>query len=160
MNLTEEKAKEIYSVVPESFKKELEEVFGKETFFPDELDKLSSYEVALELANRPDAKTINEIPEDLHNYILKEYKCIVLNEAANTLLGGQKQMDIYNQNIKRYLPYFLTNGSPSGFRFLDSYCDYSNANAGSGSRLSAISAKAAKHLGTLFTKEFREMLEA
>ncbi len=156
MEITEEKAREIYPNVSESFKRELEEHFGKETFMPNELDKLLSYEAALELAKRPDAKAISEIPEDLHDHLLKYYKCIVLSEAAN----GGKRMDIYNSKVNRHFPYFEANGSPSGFRFYGSLCVNSSADAGSGSRLSVISEKAARHLGTKFTKEFREYLES
>ena len=156
MNLTVEKAKEIYPVVPDSFKRELEKEFGVEMFMPDNLDELTDYEAALELAKMPDAKKITDIPESLHDYFLKEYKCIVLCKAANQC----EKMDIYNSDIRRNYPYFATCGSPSGFRFVGSGYDYSGALAGSGSRLSVKSEKAGKHLGEKFTKEFREMLEA
>jgi len=156
MEITEEKAREIYPNMPESFKRELEEYFGKETFISSKLVKLLEYKNALEMTGNPDAKTLTDIPEKYHDYFLKEYKCIVLCEAAN---GGER-MDIYNQNVKRYFPYFLTNGSPGAFAFSDSLYDDSHAIAGSGSRLSVINEKAARHLGKMFTKEFREMLEA
>lgn len=156
LQISDKNARELYKTASDEFKQVLEDTFGKDFFAEKVTDRVKTYEDALRETMRPDAKTINEIPEDLHDHFLKVYKCIILCEAMN----AGKRMDIYDSNVYRYYPWFETKGSPSAFAFNGTYCVCTYAYAGSGSRLSVMSREAAKHIGENFVKEFRDMLDS
>jgi len=59
---------------------------------------------------------------------------------------------------KRYYPWFRHNGSSAGFRFGCSYCDYSDADAGSGSRLCFKSKELSDYAGAQFLDFWKEFI--
>jgi len=152
LQITAEQAKELYPTASEEFKKLLEETFGIKTFNVNE--RINTWEDMLLETGRPDVPEFSDLPEDLRQYFKATYKLLVMTEAYNG-----KRMDIYDENKNRYYPWFKTNGSSSGFRFHDSYCDISHAVAGSGSRLSFENPELAATAGKKHTEFYREFLE-
>lgn len=156
LQISEEKAKELYTGASKEFKVLLEETFGKKLFLGDVKDRIDSWEDMMREANRPDVPEFHELPEDMRDHFKKYYKAVVMTEAYNE----GKKMDIYNKNKYRHYPYFETNGSPSGFRFYYSICGASCAIAGSGSRLSFEDENISNHAGIKHTDIYRDMLES
>ncbi len=154
IELTESEAIELHKESGPKMRAILESNFGKKVFYGDIQERINDYQDCLKETGLPDSKTVSEIPERFHPFILALYKNIVIIEAYNE---GTK-FDIFNESVRRHYPYFVTNGSPSRFAFFNSYCDNSYANAGSGSRLVLKSEELSNDYGTKFKNEIIEML--
>ena len=80
-------------------------------------------------------------------------------ETITKAINGGVAMDIYDEDTPRWYPWFWTNGSPSGFAFDRAYYVYSNATAGSGSRLSFLDEDRAAYAGKTFVELYRKTIE-
>ena len=81
-------------------------------------------------------------------------KMVVIVEALNE--GWQP--DVCDSNVRRWYPWFKTNGSPSSFAFVVSGCDDEGAVAGSGSRLALKSEELADYCGIQFLELWKEII--
>lgn len=149
----EEIAKQLYQTAEPEVKSMLEETFGKAMFLPIE-EKIDSFDDALKASGRPEVPEFDCVPEDLRPFFKATYKCVVIAEAFNQ----GKRFDIYNEEQERCFPYFETNGSASEFDLGVTGYGTTDADAGSGSRLSFLDRKLAEIAGTKFKNEFRDML--
>ena len=155
LKLSDKKARSLHKTGSNEMKQLLEENFGKDFFNHDPIEDIEDWDDILEATGRPDVPAFSDLPEDLRDHFQKYYKVIVGTEAYS----GEKRTDIYSGE-RRYYPYFLTNGSASGFLFSDSYFDYTSAYAGSGSRLSFDEERLSTAFGKKHTRIYREWLES
>lgn len=81
-------------------------------------------------------------------------KMVVIVEALNE---GWKP-DVCDSGVRRWYPWFDTNGSPSSFAFRGSFCDLEGAGAGSGSRLALKSEELANYCGKQFLQLWKEII--
>ncbi|NDV46132.1 hypothetical protein D0T49_03635 [Paludibacter sp. 221] len=110
-------------------KKLLEAIYGQEIFESEDVTlKIKTVEDAFKLTGRPKIDFSN-LPKDMREKFEAEYEMNVISEAINE--GWIPDWD--NDNQPKWRPWFIM--SPSGFAFDVSFCAYSAAYAGSGSRL-------------------------
>lgn len=124
LKISEQKARELYRSGSQELKTILEESCGKDFFEQSIMDRIKTFEDAIEETRRPDVPDFSCLPPDMRKHFIALYKMHVISEALNE--GWKPDWD--NNNYK-YYPWFVT--SPSSFTFNDSNYDNSNANAGS-----------------------------
>lgn len=108
----------------------LENLYGKEVFKNiDITDRIKTFEDACQETGRPKDRNFSNVPEDLREHFERMYEMIVIAEALNE--GWMPNWD--DSNELKWKPYFKM--SPSSFAFCYSFYVYSDARAGSGSRL-------------------------
>lgn len=131
LQLSEQKARELYRSGSKELKTVLEESFGKDFFSQDVTERVKTYlDACHELGREPlDEKKLLELGLTEHDIAYQKLTLII--EALNE---GWKA-DVCDANVRRWYPWFEPNGSPSSFAFLGSACANAFANAGSGSRL-------------------------
>jgi hypothetical protein len=144
LDFTIEEAIAMYPNASDVLKSKLEASFGKNALITDVLERLkgASLDDFYKESGRPRITSVNDIPEDLHEYFMAVYDGIVIHEAVNQ---GQR-LSFLDTSTGKYQAWF--NLLPSGGVDFGVAC-YGDAGACSGdaSRLSAISAKAAETLG-------------
>jgi hypothetical protein len=146
-------ARRLYPTAASELKEILIETFGKEFFKRNIIDCIDTFEDCLEETGRPAIPQFSDVPEDLRDFFKSTYQAVVICEAFNE---GER-LDLFNENVGRYYPYFTTEGSSARFRFNGTGCDHSLSAAGSGSRLSLKNDDLAKAVGKKFTAVFRDM---
>lgn len=122
----------------------------------EELKKrLSSLEAAYNETGRPKVD-FSVYPEDMRVHEEADYNAKILVEGARKIEKecGLGEIDWTDYSQPKYTPWFRM--SPAAFAFDDSGYDYTDAYAGSGSRLRVLSIEASDHLG----KTFPEIWEA
>lgn len=131
LQLSEQKARELYRSGSKELKTVLEESFGKDFFSQDVTERVKTYlDACHELGREPlDEKKLLELGLTEHDIAYQKLTLII--EALNE---GWKA-DVCDANVRRWYPWFEPNGSPSSFAFLGSACANAFAFAGSGSRL-------------------------
>lgn len=131
LQLSEQKARELYRSGSKELKTVLEESFGKDFFSQDVTERVKTYlDACHELGREPlDEKKLLELGLTEHDIAYQKLTLII--EALNE---GWKA-DVCDANVRRWYPWFKPNGSPSSFAFDGSGCVYASAGAGSGSRL-------------------------
>lgn len=131
LQLSEQKARELYRSGSKELKTVLEESFGKDFFSQDVTERVKTYlDACHELGREPlDEKKLLELGLTEHDIAYQKLTLII--EALNE---GWKA-DVCDANVRRWYPWFEPNGSPSSFAFDDSYYVVASAHAGSGSRL-------------------------
>ena len=131
LQLSEQKARELYRSGSKELKTVLEESFGEDFFSQDVTERVKTYPDACHGLGRepPDEKKLLESGLTEHDIACQ--KLAIVTEALN---GGQK-LNVCDADVKRRYPWFKPNGSPSSFASDDSRCGVACANAGSGSRL-------------------------
>ena len=154
LQINEKDARRLYKTASAEFKQVLEDTFGKEFFTGSVLDRVNTYEDALAATGQPDVTNFGDVPTKYVPFFRAMWRNVMIVEALN----DGEQMDIYDSDKRRYYPYFACNNGPSGFAFYDSYFGSSDADAGSGSRLSLKDLDRAVHYGKKFTGEIRDML--
>ena len=148
----ESQARSLYRTATPEFKQMLETTFGKEFFSMKITDRIKTYEDAcneLGIAAQLEV-TLQELgftPDEIN---LRKIKTIT--EALNE---GWKP-DWTNADQYKYYPWFKM--SSGAFVFHDTSYAYSNANAGSASRLCFKSPELAKYAGEQFTKLYSDYI--
>lgn len=129
LQISEQKARELYKSGSSELKSILEEYFGKDFFSQKITDRVKTYEDAChELSTSPlDENKLMELGLTKHDIAYQKLATIV--KALNE--GWIPDWDNYNEY--KYYPWFEM--SPSSFAFYDSDCGPAIAGAGSGSRL-------------------------
>lgn len=116
LQLSEQKARELYRSGSKELKTVLEESFGEDFFSQDVTERVKTYlDACHELGREPlDEKKLLELGLTEHDIAYQ--KLAIVTEALN---GGQK-LNVCDANVKRWYPWFKPNGSPSSFAFDDS----------------------------------------
>nr|DAZ04151.1 MAG TPA: hypothetical protein [Caudoviricetes sp.] len=129
LQLSEQKARELYRSGSKELKTVLEESFGKDFFSQDVTERVKTYlDACHELGREPlDEKKLLELGLTEHDIAYQ--KLAIVTEALNE--GWKADWD--NSDENKYYPYFIM--SPSSFAFCGSGYVNACAFAGSGSRL-------------------------
>ena len=115
------------------------------------IEKIKTYEDALQATGRPDVPDFSALPEDMRKHFTALYKMVVIVEALNE---GWKP-DWNDSNERKCFPWFWM--SPSSFAFDDSRYAYVRAYAGSGSRLKLKSDELAEYCGKQFVDIWKDI---
>jgi len=154
LQLSEQKARELYRSGSKELKTVLEESFGKDFFSQDVTERVKTYlDACHELGREPlDEKKLLELGLTEHDIAYQKLTLII--EALNE---GWKA-DVCDANVRRWYPWFEPNGSPSSFAFLGSACANACANAGCGSRLCLKSEKLSNYCGKQFIDLWKQFI--
>ena len=121
-------ARKLYKTMPE-FRPSLEETFGKTFFSESVMDRVKTYEDAcIENGKEPMNETALRSAGLTESEIVRR-KLVEITKALN----GDWVADIFDVNQKKFYAWFNT--SSGVFVFRATGCYYSDAGAGSGSRL-------------------------
>lgn len=152
LQISEQKARELYNNSSQELKSILEETFGKDFFSQKITDRIKTYKDACEeLGIYPlDEAKLMELGLTKHDIAYQKLATIIkaLNEGWIP--------NVCDDDVCRWYPYFCHNGSPSSFAFSGSYCAYSYASAGSGSRLCLKSEELSDYCGKQFCDLWKE----
>ena len=116
------------------------------------IEKIKTYEDALQATGRPDVPDFSALPEDMRKHFTALYKMVVIVEALNE---GWKP-DWNDANERKCFPWFWM--SPSSFAYLGSDFGFGSACAGSGSRLKLKSHELAEYCGKQFVDIWKDIL--
>lgn len=117
------------------------------------IEKIKTYEDALQATGRPDVPDMSAFPEDMRKHFTALYKMVVIVEALNE---GWKP-DWNNTDERKCFPWFWMSPSPSSFGFYDSDYGLVFAHAGSGSRLKLKSYELADYCGKQFEDIWKDI---
>ncbi len=152
-------ARELYNAGCGAVKTILEKSFGKGFFKGDITCRVKTYEDALHILGVEDFLTIsvgvstsNTLNRLFPPHVIAYIKLYTIIEALNE--GWEPNWDDADQ--AKYYPFFFM--SPSSFAFCDSTYDYSNANAGCGSRFCLKSKELSNYCGTQFFDLWKEFM--
>lgn len=152
LQISEQKARELYMNGSLDVKSILEETFGKEFFSQKVTERIKTYEDACsELGIEP----LDEAEFIEHGFTTHDVAYQKLATIIKALNEGWVP-DVFYSNIYRWYPYFKPNGSPSSFSFRASTYDYSDAYASSGSRLCLKSEELSDYCGKQFLELWKE----
>ena len=115
------------------------------------IEKIKTYEDALQATGRPDVPDFSALPEDMRKHFTALYKMVVIVEALNE---GWKP-DWNDSNERKCFPWFWM--SPSSFAFDGSGYGIVAALAGSGSRLKLKSDELAEYCGKQFVDIWKDI---
>lgn len=154
LQLSEQKARELYRSGSKELKTVLEESFGEDFFSQDVTERVKTYlDACHELGREPlDEKKLLELGLTEHDIAYQKLTLII--EALNE---GWKA-DVYDANVERWYPWFKPNGSPSFFAFYVSAYACASASAGSGSRLCLKSEKLSNYCGKQFIDLWKQFI--
>jgi hypothetical protein len=138
VSLSLELAKSLYKTASTEAKKELEVLFGKEALSAPFLERVTCVDDCYEEAGWPKVNRVEDIPAELHAWLLKQYEGAVVAKAFN----GDERLSMRKPDQKRYQAWLRC--SPSGFSCLVSIYHGSTAHAGDASRTLFLSPEAAK----------------
>lgn len=154
LQISEQKARELYKSGSGELKSILEESFGKDFFSQKITDRVKTYEDACrELSMNPlDKNKLIGFGFTKHDIAYKKLVTIIkaLNEGWVP--------DVCDSSVYRWYPWFKTNGSPSSFAFDDSFYDFADAYAGSGSRLCLKSKELSEYCGKQFIDLWKQFI--
>lgn len=154
LQISEQKARELYKSGSGELRSILEESFGKDFFSQKITDRVKTYEDACrELSMNPlDENKLMKLGLTKHDIAYQKLVTIVksLNEGW--------VLDVCDNRVYRWYPWFVTNGSPSSFAFCDSDCDYALAGAGSGSRLCFKNKELSEYCGKQFIELWKQFI--
>lgn len=154
LQISEQKARELYKSGSSELKSILEESFGKDFFSQKITDRVKTYEDACrELSINPlDKKKLIGFGFTKHDIAYKKLVTIIkaLNEGWVP--------DVCDSSVYRWYPWFKTNGSPSSFAFCVSYYGDAIADAGSGSRLCLKSKELSEYCGKQFIDLWKQFI--
>lgn len=154
LQLSEQKARELYRSGSKELKTVLEESFGKDFFSQDVTERVKTYLDACHELGRGPLNEEKLLELGLTEHDIAYQKLAIVTEALN---GGQK-LNVCDANVERWYPWFKLNGSPSSFAFGDSYCDDADACAGSGSRLCLKSEELSNYCGKQFIDLWKQFI--
>lgn len=154
LQISEQKARELYRSGSCELKSILEESFGKDFFSQKITDRVKTYEDAChELSTSPlDENKLMELGLTKHDIAYQKLATIVkaLNEGWVP--------DVCDDWVYRWYPWFATNGSPSSFAFDASSYNYASAIAGSGSRLCLKNKELSEYCGKQFIDLWKQFI--
>lgn len=154
LQISEQKARELYKSGSGELKSILEESFGKDFFSQKITDRVKTYEDACrELSMNPlDKNKLIGFGFTKHDIAYKKLVTIIkaLNEGWVP--------DVCDNSVYRWYPWFKTNGSPSSFAFNVSFYAFANAFAGSGSRLCLKSKELSEYCGKQFIDLWKQFI--
>lgn len=154
LQISEQKARELYKSGSSELKSILEESFGKDFFSQKITDRVKTYEDACrELSMNPLDKN-KLIGFGFTKHDIAYQKLVTIIKALNE--GWVP--DVCDSSVYRWYPWFKTNGSPSSFAFGDSRSDDTIANAGSGSRLCLKSKELSEYCGKQFIDLWKQFI--
>ena len=154
LQISEQKARELYKSGSSELKSILEESFGKDFISQKITDRVKTYEDAChELSTSPlDKNKLMELGLTKHDIAYQKLTTIVkaLNEGWVP--------DVCDSSVYRWYPWFKTNGSPSSFAFDVSGYDYAHADASSGSRLCLKNEELSEYCGKQFIDLWKQFI--
>ncbi len=154
LQISEQKARELYKSGSGELRSILEESFGKDFFSQKITDRVKTYEDACrELSMNPlDENKLMKLGLTKHDIAYQKLVTIVksLNEGW--------VLDVCDNRVYRWYPWFVTNGSPSSFAFDDSYYVTADAFAGSGSRLCFKNKELSEYCGKQFIELWKQFI--
>lgn len=154
LQISEQKARELYKSGSSELKSILEESFGKDFFSQKITDRVKTYENACrELSMNPlDKNKLIGLGFTKHDIAYQKLVTIVkaLNEGWVP--------DVCDYRVYRWYPWFKTNGSPSSFAFAGSVYAHAAADAGSGSRLCLKSKELSEYCGKQFIDLWKQFI--
>lgn len=154
LQISEQKARELYKSGSSELKSILEESFGKDFFSQKITDRVKTYEDAChELSMNPlDKNKLRGFGFTKHDIAYQKLTTIVkaLNEGWVP--------DVCDSSVYRWYPWFKTNGSPSSFAFSISSYDSASAGAGGGSRLCLKSKELSEYCGKQFIDLWKQFI--
>lgn len=154
MQLTKEKAKELYDYVPDSFKRELEKEFGKKTLVKEEYEKLNSFDDCCRICGTSEEEFNKKfLPLGLSPDALNLERLGIINKAIN---GPDWKPDYTNSDQYKWFPVF--EASSSGFGFSHSGYDFGSTHAHVGSRLCFETEDKSTFSGTKFMKYWEALI--
>lgn len=154
LQISEQKARELYKSGSSELKSILEESFGKDFFSQKITDRVKTYEDACrELSMNPLDKN-KLIGFGFTKHDIAYQKLVTIVKALNE--GWVP--DVCDYRVYRWYPWFKTNGSPSSFAFDVSYCGAANAVAGCGSRLCLKSKELSEYCGKQFIDLWKQFI--
>jgi len=152
IKISKSNARKLYKTMPE-FRPSLEDTFGKEFFSGKITDRIKTYEDACsELGIDP----MNEDEMIEAVFTLDEITYRKIKTITKALNEGWKS-DWNDSNQYKYYPWFKI--SSGGFVFGAAGDGYSNASAGSASRLCFKSSELAKYAGEQFLQLYSDFIK-
>lgn len=154
LQISEQKARELYKSGSGELRSILEESFGKDFFSQKITDRVKTYEDACrELSMNPlDENKLMKLGLTKHDIAYQKLVTIVksLNEGW--------VLDVCDNSVYRWYPWFVTNGSPSSFAFyVSAYAD-AHAGAGCGSRLCFKNKELSEYCGKQFIELWKQFI--
>lgn len=154
LQISEQKARELYKNGSGELRSILEESFGKDFFSQKITDRVKTYEDACrELSMNPlDENKLMKLGLTKHDIAYQKLVTIVksLNEGW--------VLDVCDNSVYRWYPWFFTNGSPSSFAFRGSSYDIASAHAGCGSRLCFKNKELSEYCGKQFIELWKQFI--
>lgn len=154
LQISEQKARELYKSGSGELRSILEESFGKDFFSQKITDRVKTYEDACrELSMNPlDENKLMKLGLTKHDIAYQKLVTI-----AKSLNEGWVP-NVCDNSVYRWYPWFVTNGSPSSFAFDVSYFDFAYADAGSGSRLCFKNKELSEYCGKQFIELWKQFI--
>lgn len=154
LQISEQKARELYKSGSGELRSILEESFGKDFFSQKITDRVKTYEDACrELSMNPlDENKLMKLGLTKHDIAYQKLVTI-----AKSLNEGWVP-NVCDNSVYRWYPWFVTNGSPSSFAFDVSSYDLAIAFAGSGSRLCFKNKELSGYCGKQFIELWKQFI--
>lgn len=154
LQISEQKARELYKSGSGELRSILEESFGKDFFSQKITDRVKTYEDACrELSMNPlDENKLMKLGLTKHDIAYQKLVTI-----AKSLNEGWVP-NVCDNSVYRWYPWFVTNGSPSSFAFRDSVYGDARASAGSGSRLCFKNKELSEYCGKQFIELWKQFI--
>ena len=154
LQISEQKARELYKSGSGELISILEKSFGKDFFSQKITDRVKTYEDACrELSMNPlDENKLMKLGLTKHDIAYQKLVTI-----AKSLNEGWVP-DVCDNSVYRWYPWFVTNGSPSSFAFYASVYDSAIADAGSGSRLCFKNKELSEYCGKQFIELWKQFI--
>lgn len=152
LQISEQKARELYKSGSGELRSILEESFGKDFFSQKITDRVKTYEDACrELSMNPlDENKLMKLGLTKHDIAYQKLVTI-----AKSLNEGWVP-NVCDNSVYRWYPWFVTNGSPSSFAFDVSRCG--SAFAGCGSRLCFKNKELSEYCGKQFIELWKQFI--
>lgn len=116
------------------------------------MESIKTVEDALNATGMPSTPEFNEVPEEMRGYFKAVYEAVAITKA----LVGDWKADWNDWNQRKWFPWFeMSSGS---FVFGGTYCAYSDAGAGSASRLCFPTKEMAEYAGRTFTDIYSRII--
>lgn len=154
LQISEQKARELYRSGYCELKSILEESFGKDFFSQKITDRVKTYEDACtELGISPLYEDkLMDLGLTKHDIAYQKLATIV------KALNEDWVPDVCDDRVYRWYPWFATNGSPSSFAFDGSRYANATADAGSGSRLCLKNKELSEYCGKQFIDLWKQFI--
>ena len=143
-------AVKLFKSAPEYFKKVLIATFGDKCFNGNIIDRINSFEDALEeKGKRPEE--IFRASDPRHRIAQDKIEFII------SVINEDFKPDFSNSNQNKWCPFFKWSGS--GFVFTHSYYYYDYSAAGTGARLCCETEAKSNHMGQQFIELYNDFLK-